>query len=147
MTCKMYGAFTASLGVVVMVLAVNPSFGGSGVPHGASFASTHPGFHPAVARSLRHHHRNNFGAFWLGTGDLLDGPPRGEPNMEVTPPASGDLHYTYTYDVPWDAVHRFPPNVTPSARAYVPECTTQSVTVPHHGGSEQTANVNITRCY
>jgi len=53
--------------------------------------------------------------------------------------------YTYTYDVPWDWTHRFPPNVVPSDRPYVPSCPTEQVTVPGRGGAEHT--VNITRCY
>ncbi len=61
------------------------------------------------------------------------------------PPASSDTRYTYTYDVPWDWVHRFPPNVTPSDRPYVQSCPSESVTVPGRGGTEQT--VNVMRCY
>lgn len=55
------------------------------------------------------------------------------------------MHYTYTYDVPWDWAHRYPPAVIPSERAYVPECPEQTVTVAGKGGKEQT--VNIIRCY
>jgi hypothetical protein len=65
----------------------------------------------------------------------------------ISGPTSGDVHYTYTYDIPWDAVHRFPPNVIPSARPYVPDCTAQTVTVPKREGTAQTANINIMRCY
>jgi hypothetical protein len=145
MTFRMHRALIAPLSVAALVLAANPSFGGSRVPHGASFASAHPAFHPFAARSLRHHRRSNVGAFWPGDPFYE---PNGEPNVDVTPPpASGDVHYTYTYDVPWDAVHRFPPNVTPSARPYVQECTGHTVTVPRREGSDQTANVNIMRCY
>ena len=60
-------------------------------------------------------------------------------------PASSDVRYTYTYDVPWDWAHRYPPAVVPSDRAYVTECPEQTVTVRGKGGSEQT--VNIMRCY
>jgi hypothetical protein len=55
------------------------------------------------------------------------------------------MRYTYTYDVPWDWAHRYPPAVLPSERAYVPECPQQTVTVLGKGGREQT--VNIIRCY
>ncbi|MGC0394370.1 hypothetical protein ABIF91_006756 [Bradyrhizobium sp. USDA 241] len=55
------------------------------------------------------------------------------------------MRYTYTYDVPWDWTHRYPPNVVPSNRPYVPSCPTEQVTVPGRGGSEHT--VNIMRCY
>jgi hypothetical protein len=37
--------------------------------------------------------------------------------------------------------------VIPSARPYVPDCTAQTVTVPKHEGTVQTANINIIRCY
>ena len=60
-------------------------------------------------------------------------------------PASNDVRYTYTYDVPWDWAHRYPPNVTPSERPYVPGCGNETVTVPGRGGREQT--INVTRCY
>ena len=65
-----------------------------------------------------------------------------------TPSISGDFHHTYTYDVPWDAVHRYPPVVRPyepAVRAYVPGCPAQSVKIPLDDGKEQT--INIVRCY
>jgi hypothetical protein len=64
--------------------------------------------------------------------------------LEGAPP-SGDVQYTYKYDVPWDWAHRFPPNVTPSNRPYVPSCTDESVTVPGRDGTDH--SINITRCY
>lgn len=147
MTYRKYRALTASLSALALVLAASPSFAGPAAAPGGTSASTHPTFHPSVARSIRHHRGNQGGAFWPGVGDSFDGPWSGEPNAEIPPPASGDVHTTYTYDVPWDAVHRFPPVVTPSARAYVPECTAQTVTVPRQDGSGETENVNIMRCY
>jgi hypothetical protein len=149
MTYKMYRALIAPLSAAALVLAANGTFGSPAAAPGARFASMHPTFRP-VARSLHHRRRNDGGAFWPGVGDSFYGPSYDEPNMDVTPPAppaSSDIHTTYTYDVPWDAVHRFPPAVTPSARPYVPECTAQTVTVPRYDGAEQTANVNIMRCY
>lgn len=82
-----------------------------------------------------------------GTGYRDDGSASGEPGVDVAPPASGDVHYTYTYDVPWDAAHRFPPNVLPSARPYVSDCTTQTVTVPRRVDPQQTADIHVIRCY
>jgi hypothetical protein len=145
---KMYGAFIASLSAVALMLATNETFGETGAPHAGASASTHATSHPSVARSMQHHRRNNNGALWTGTGDFLYGPSNGEPTVNVAPPASGDVHYTYTYDVPWDAVHRYPPGVNPSqpsAGPYVPGCHAQAVTVPGADSKEQT--VNITRCY
>ena len=77
--------------------------------------------------------------------ETTPGPTTDEPVADVTPPVSGDRRYTYTYDVPWDAVHRFPPAITPSGRPYVSECPTQIQTVPGRDGQART--VNIVRCY
>jgi len=63
----------------------------------------------------------------------------------VAQPTSGDIHYTQTYDVPWDWAHRFPPAVAPSDRPYVSSCSAETLKVPGRYGIEQT--VNVTRCY
>ena len=144
----------ASLSALALILATSDTFAaGSGVAaaRGGVFAA-HPAFRPGVGRSFgRHRGRNNVGAFfWPGFGDWgdYDGSTPGGYGADVPPPqASGDVHYTYTYDVPWDQIHRFPPNVQPSARPYVPDCTAQTVTVPRRAGTDQTADVNIMRCY
>ena len=144
---RMYGAFVASLSAVALMLATSETFG-EGAPHAGAPASAHATSHPSVARSMQHHRRNNNGVLWTGTGDFLYGPSNGEPTVNAAPPPSGDVHYTYTYDVPWDAVHRYPPGVNPSqpsAGPYVPGCHAQAVTVPGADSKEQT--VNITRCY
>lgn len=52
-------------------------------------------------------------------------------------------HVTYTYDVPWDAVHRYPPALR--TYEYAQGCHTQHQTVPGSGGGKQT--INIIRCY
>jgi hypothetical protein len=137
-----YRLLIASLGAVVLLLVANETFAASGV-HGAGMASRHPNFRPPVARSQQHR-RNHVGGYWSGVGDYY-GPTTDEPIADGTQPGSGDRHYTYTYDVPWDAVHRFPPAVTPSGRPYVSECPTQVLTVPGRDGTERT--VNIVRCY
>jgi len=143
MAYRMYGAFLASLSVVALMLAANETFARSGAAARGGFASTPSSFRPSVAHLLRHHRRNNIGSFW--PGDSFYGPSNGEPLADVTPPASGDVHYTYTHDVPWDWAHRYPPDVTPSDRPYVSSCPAETVTVPGHGGQEQT--VSIMRCY
>jgi hypothetical protein len=139
----MNAAFIASLSAVALMLAANETFARSGAA--LRFASTPSISRPSLAHSLRHHRRNNVGAFWPGVGDFSDGPSNGEPLAGVTQPASGDIHYTQTYDVPWDWAHRFPPAVTPSDRPYVSTCAAETVTVPGRYGTEQT--VYITRCY
>ncbi|HEY5063950.1 MAG TPA: hypothetical protein VIJ04_03850 [Xanthobacteraceae bacterium] len=140
----MYGALVASLGAVALMLAANETFAASGAAARGRAPSTHSIFRPAVAHSFRHHRRNNAGIFWPGDG-FYDQPFNGEPLADVPQSPSGDVHYTYKYDVPWDWAHRYPPAVTPSDRPYVPSCPAENVTVPGHGGKEQT--VSITRCY
>jgi hypothetical protein len=145
MTYRMYGALVASLSVAALMLAASETFARTGAASRGGFASTHWISHRSVAQSLRHHRRNNGGTFWPAVGDYYDGPSNGEPMADVTQPVPGDIHYTNTYDVPWDWAHRFPPMVTPSDRPYVSSCTTETVTVAGRGGKEQT--VNVMRCF
>ena len=145
MAYRMYGTVIASLGAVALMLAANETFAGSGAaPHGRVTA-THSFSHPPGAQSFRHHRRNNVGVFWPAVGDFSYGPSNGEPMVDVAPPTSGDVHYTYTYDVPWDWAHRYPPMVTPSDRPYVSSCPEETVTFPGRDGKERT--VNVMRCY
>jgi hypothetical protein len=139
----MHKVFFASLSAVALMLAANETFARSGAASGGGVSSTHSISRPSVAHSLRHHRRNDLGAFWPFVGDY--GPSNGEPGVDVAPPVSGDIHQTYTYDVPWDWAHRYPPAVIPSERPYVPSCPAETVTVSGHDGKEQT--VNIMRCY
>jgi hypothetical protein len=144
MTYRVYGALIAALGAGALLLPSNDAFARSGAAPRGGFAPTHAFSHPSLTQSFRHHRRNDGGAFWPAVGDYAYG-PNGEPIGEVAPPPSGDIHYTYTYDVPWDWAHRFPPAVAPSDRPYVPSCPTEAVAVPGRDGSERT--VNVMRCY
>lgn len=148
MTYKLCAAFIASLSVA-LTFASNETFGGSAVGHSGSIASAHSTPGPPVTQSFQRYQGRNVGTFWPGVGGgFFYGAPSGEPKVGVTQPILGDLHYTYTYDVPWDAVHRYPQVVSPSepvVRPYVPGCPAQAVTVPMSDGKEQT--VNIVRCY
>jgi hypothetical protein len=144
MTRGMYRVSIAFLSAAVLVLAASETFARSGAGPRGAFASTRP-VSPSVAHSFRHHGRNGFGTFWPGVGYSFDGPSYGAPLVDTAPPASNDVQYTYKYDVPWDWAHRFPPNVVPSDRPYVPGCNTETVKVPDNSGQEQA--VNITRCY
>jgi hypothetical protein len=139
---RMYRVFIASLGVATIILLPSETFAAAGPAHGAG--SRHPGFRPLASRSLHHHGRNAAGVFWPGDEGYY-GPSGGEGEVGVAQPGTADIHHTYTYDVPWDWAHRYPPAVAPSDRAYVPECPSQTVTVPGHDGTDQT--VNIVRCY
>ena len=150
MAYKMYAVFIASLGVALTV-ASSESFGRSGAANAGRSASTHSTSHPSIARS-QHRHGRNTGAFWTAAGGFFYNPPNGEPNVDITQPQSGDVHYTCTYDIPWDWAHRCPPFVSPSERPSapvvrpdVPGCPAQTVTVPMGDGKEQT--VSIVRCY
>jgi hypothetical protein len=145
MTYRMYGAFIASLSAVALMLAANETFARSGTAPRGGFTSAHSISHRSVAQSLRHFRGRNLGALWPAVDDSSYGPSDGGPAVDVTQPTSGDVHYTTTYDVPWDWAHRFPPLVAPSERPYVPSCPTENVTVPGHNGKEQT--VSVTRCF
>ena len=146
MTNIMHKAFIAALGAVALMFAVGETFAGSGSAHGVGVAASRGIAHPAAARAFRHHRRNFIGPV---VGFPFDGPDvygsDGAPLVDATQPPSNDVRYTYTYDVPWDWAHRFPPNVVPSDRPYVSSCAAETVTVPGRYGTEQT--VNITRCY
>jgi hypothetical protein len=133
----------ASLGAAALMMTTTEIFAAPAAAHSGSFASTRAMSHPPVGHSFRHRGRNRLGGFWPVDG-FYDEPSYGEPIPGVTPP-SGDIHTTYTYDVPWDWAHRYPPAVVPSDRPYVTSCPTESVTVPGRDGTEHT--VNVMRCY
>ena len=143
MKCRMFPALIATVSVAFAFSSSN-TFGGSVAGHARTSHPSHlTPHHQSPARSLLHQKQRNFGAFWPASGDYLC-----EPNGGPEEPISGDIHYTYTYDVPWDAVHRYPQVVTPTVpvvRPYVPGCPAQSVTVPMGDGKEET--ISIVRCY
>ena len=148
MTYRMYGALIASLGAVALVLAPNETFADPAIAYAGSSGSARPAFRPSAGRPLHRHQGHHAGTFWPGTAGLFYEPSYAEPGVvDAVPPSSGDVRYTYTYDVPWDWSHRFPPAVAPSDRPYVQECTRQTVKVPRREGAEETVSVNITWCY
>jgi hypothetical protein len=141
MTYGRYGALVGSLAVIALMFAGNETFARSGGAHGGGFASARAIPHSPFGPS--HRRRNIDGVYW--PEGYYDGPSNGETIADVPPPRSNDIRYTYTYDVPWDWAHRYPPNVVPSDRAYVTQCPAETVTVPGAGGKDHT--VNIVRCY
>jgi hypothetical protein len=154
MIYKAYAAFIMSLGAALAV-ASNQAFGEPGAAHGGVSASTHSPFHPSLARSPHHRNGRNRGAFLPVDGGFFWDPSNGEPNVDVTQPLSapisGDVNYTYKFDVPWDWAHRYPPSFFASPPkppsppvAFVPGCPAQTVTVPGDDGKDQT--VAIVRC-
>jgi hypothetical protein len=151
MAYKKYAVIIAFLSVALTLAssASSGTLGGSRAARGGKSASTHSTFHPLAAQSQQRHRGRNRGAFWPTAGGFFYGPSNGKPNVDITPPISGDIHYTYTYEPLWDAAHRYPPVVSPSetiaVRVYAPGCPTQTVTVPMGDGKEQT--INIVRCY
>jgi hypothetical protein len=145
MAYRMYGAFVASLSVVALMLAADETSARSATATRAGVAPRHSVSRPFLAHSFRHHRRNTAGIFWPGAEDFYGPSSNGEPLVDATQPPSGDVHYTYTYDVPWDWAHRYPPAVAPSDRPYVSGCPAESVTVPGRDGKDQT--VNVIRCY
>jgi hypothetical protein len=151
MMCRVSGAFVASVSAVALLLAANTAFARGGAAAHAGFAPSHShpafshqAFRPRNAHALRHHRGNGIGGFWGGWGDYSYA-PTGEPVPDVSEPAGPDLRATCTYDIPWDWVHRCPPAVAPSARAYAPACSNEPVTVPGRDGKESI--INVTRCY
>jgi hypothetical protein len=145
MAYRFYGALIASLSVVALTFTATETFARSGAAAGVA-AGPGRGFgHQSVAPSLRHNHRGTRGFLPAVGGYYYDPSNVAVPPDVVQQPPSPDARYTYTYDVPWDWAHRYPPSVTPSERAYVSECPEQTVTVRGKGGDEHT--VNIMRCY
>lgn len=148
MTYKMYGALLASLGVGALILAPAETFADPAGALQAGSVAVNPAFRPSAGRPMAHPRGHHARGFWPGAGGYVYDPSYyAGPGAGVAPPVSGDIRYTYTYDVPWDWSHRYPPNVVPSDRPYVQDCTKQTVKVPRREGEEETVSVNITRCY
>jgi hypothetical protein len=148
MTCRMHGAVFASLSAAALLLAASDSIARpvSAAPHGVAAAPSGAVTRPPIGPGARFHRRSSPWVYWPGGGGFFyDGAGYSQPFLDAAQPLSSDVRYTYTYDVPWDWTHRYPPNVVPSNRPYVPSCPTEQVTVPGRGGSEHT--VNIMRCY
>jgi hypothetical protein len=139
MSHRIYRALIASVGAIVLVGSASEAIARPGAGARAGVAR------PFVAH--RHHFRNFGGVFWPGYGDFGYAPSAyGEPVEGIPPqPTSSDVHYTQTYDVPWDWAHRFPPNVTPSDHPYVSSCPVETVTFHGRDGSDK--SVNVMRCY
>jgi hypothetical protein len=140
----------ASLSAAALLLSSSDSFarpGGaaSGMVTAAPPAVTRPPIVPGARFHGRPNGFRNPWVYWPGGGFFYDSAGYSEPFADAGQPVTNDVRYTYTYDVPWDWAHRFPPNVVPSDRPYVPSCPTEQVTVPGRGGGEHT--VNIMRCY
>ncbi|MGJ4905934.1 hypothetical protein ACQR0V_30500 [Bradyrhizobium sp. HKCCYLS2058] len=100
---------------------------------------------PGIRPGLRHHHYRGARAYLPAAGAFAYGGYDEPVPQQIPERTSADVRYTYTYDVPWDWAHRFPPNVVPSDRPYVSSCPMQTVTVPGRRGGDHT--VTITRCY
>ncbi|WP_445215986.1 hypothetical protein ACKWRH_26870 [Bradyrhizobium sp. Pa8] len=150
MMSRSYGALFASLSAAALLLSANDGFARPGATataaHGMGAAPSGAIARPQIAPGARFRGRNTPWVYWPGGGGFFyDNGGYNQPFVDAGQPASTDVRYTYTYDVPWDWTHRFPPNVVPSDRPYVPSCPTEQVTVPGRGGGEHT--VNIMRCY
>ncbi|WP_028136953.1 hypothetical protein [Bradyrhizobium japonicum] len=147
MMSRSYGAMLASLSAAALLLSLNDGSAqpGGAAPHGLGAAPSGAIARPPIAPGARFHRRNTPFVYWPGGGFFHDSGGNSQSFVDIAQSLSADVRYTYTYDVPWDWTHRFPPNVVPSDRPYVPSCPTEQVRVPGRGGSEHT--VNITRCY
>lgn len=134
---------TACFGVAALILSLDTASARSGGGVGARGAAPHVAARGPGARGFRHHGGFVPGGYWPGA--YAYGPTDSAPAAEApTGPVSADIRTTYTYDVPWDWAHRYPPNVVPSDRPYVSSCPTETVQVPGRGGDH---TINITRCY
>jgi hypothetical protein len=148
MMSRSYGALFASLSAAALLLAPSDSFArpAGAAAHGLAAAPSGPVARPPIAPGARFRGRNTPWVYWPGGGGFFyDNAGYNQPFVDAGQPVTNDVRYTYTYDVPWDWTHRFPPNVVPSDRPYVPSCPTEQVTVPGRSGGEHT--VNIMRCY
>ena len=147
MTYHIHGALLASLSAAALLLSPVDSFArpGGAAPHGVSAGPSGAMARAPIGPGARFHRRSSPFVYWPGGGGFYDGAGYSQPFVDAGQPVTTDVRYTYTYDVPWDWTHRFPPNVVPSDRPYVPSCPTEQVRVPGRGGSEHT--VNIMRCY
>ncbi|RZN18272.1 hypothetical protein [Bradyrhizobium sp. Leo121] len=147
MSYRICGALIASVGAAALLFAANDASARSGGAARAGVASAPSVVRGHVGPAFRPHRRGFVGGFWPGTAGYFDAPAVGEgiAGMPQSQSVSGDFRNTYTYDVPWDWAHRYPPMVEPSDRPYVSSCPSESVTVPGRRGGEHT--VNITRCY
>lgn len=148
MTLKALG-LVVSLSAAALAFSAGDAFArGGGKGGGVAVPSVRTpapiGQRPFAHQRLRHGFANGF--FWPGFYGGNDSAPYGAPLADSGLPPSTDVNYTYTYkhDVPWDWAHRFPPNVVPSDRPYVPGCSSEPVTVPGRGGDH---TVNVIRCY
>jgi hypothetical protein len=146
---ELYAALILSLGVTA---ASSHAFGGAVASHGVVSAPMHSTVHSSVARSPNHHHGRSAGNFFPATGGFFwDSQPDEGIAPPISGPVSGDINYTYKYDVPWDWAHRYPPGFFGSPPAspvppvsYTPGCPAQTVTVPGADGKDQT--VTVVRC-
>src|SRR5690349_19931153 len=95
MAYRTYGALIASLGVAALLLASSTAtYARSGTAPRGTFSAHHPAF--------RHHVRVP-GIVLPGTSGYYEDAVAGVPfAAEVPGPASNDVRYTYTQDVPWD---------------------------------------------
>jgi hypothetical protein len=147
MMSRSHGALLASLSAAALLLAVSDGSarpGTTAAPHGG--VAMPVAAHAPIAPSPRFRGRSRSWVYSPGGGGFVyDAPSYGYPFADAGQPQSTDVRYTYTYDVPWDWTHRYPPNVIPSNRPYVPSCPTEQVVVPGRGGGEHV--VNVMRCY
>ena len=132
-----------SLGGLGLILAAGEAFAGAGAAQGTT---AHSAARPSIARC------SGITVDTVRTPGLAWWTERTGRPMTNLAQRSRSHHRAMSITptrmiVPWDAVHRFPPNVAPSTRPYVPDCTSQTVTVPRDEGARQTADIDVIRCY
>jgi hypothetical protein len=150
MTYKIYAVSKCAALGVALALASSQAFGGPAVTSSGVSAAPHSAPHRSVHRVPNRALLPVAGGYYYGGGVYNRAQA-----AELMQPLSGDFTYTYKMDVPWDWAHRYPPGFLGAptssssmpARAYVPGCPAQSVTVPGADGKDQTVSIVRSRAH
>ena len=133
-------AFAAAFAAAASLSFVAPEWASAAPVHADD---SHPGGGHGHHAFVRSRGLRNAGWGLWGNGTMIYGAPQAPAIEPVADNGALSQHVTYTYDVPWDAVHRYPPALR--TYEYAQGCHTQQQTVPGSRGGKQT--VNIIRCY
>ena len=172
MAYKMYAALIASLSVA-LTLASNETFGGSwagqerhapALGPAAGFSTDHGLENQSISGDIRYRYTDaplwdavhQYPSVISVAGQERYAPALGAaaggffygPGNRHEQSISGDIHYRYTYEPLWDAVHQYPSVISPTetvsepvVRAIVPGCSVQTVT-----GPDSKEPISIVRC-
>ena len=102
MMSRSYGALFASLSAAALLLSANDGFArpGATAAHGMAAAPSGAIARPQIGPGARFRGRNTPWVYWPGGGGFYDNAGYNQPFVDAGQPASTDVRYTYTYDVP-----------------------------------------------